>query len=815
MEPIGLAAGLTGLAGLFSVCLDVIDKVDSYKDFGFESRLIIAQFEADKLLFTQWAQTVGISEDNHRNNCSNFIINTEMIEVVRNILFSIQEIFSKTSSTMLNLQSVVDAGPKSLPDRVLFLRGIKDNKVAQSSEGALSKRSRIAWSLRSKEKLINQVQQFGALVEKLHRLVPLEGARGPANVRKGKLGHDINLGDEKAIWFSNSQRLLFEMEKQIEHERRKELGNWLAASWTDNDYCNLIQRKLDGTCGWILSRSEFSNWLSPDFPSSAAKILWINGPAGYGKTILCASVVHYLTTTLESPLAYYFCSSDSEIRRDSSSIMRSWISQVISFNRDAFEIACGKWEAKDGINASQIDIFELLKSIVQHVPNCTFIVDGLDECAWAEENWRSNGNSPVSFFESLKHAAAETKTRILILSRDEPEIRYGFRAVLSSDGHLDLAEYKICLDDVRSDTMLFSRSVVDKKLGNKSETLKHELAQQMVDRCEGMFLWVKMLEKDLRSWKNKKQLEETIKHAPTALAQLYDRSWMKILHFSDKDRLRAFSILRWAAFALRPLTILELTEALGIIDDDNCEELLVDDLPDTIDDDYISSEILGPCGSLLETQKMAATQDLGSMTIHLAHFSVKQYILCNMPSQGGILMRNEQICNSAEIFQCNILAKLCLRYLNFRGVWADTLELKSGPVIGLFRNYAAELWHHHLQESASNYSEVIKLANTLFSSENGNWESMKKWLDNNEEKSDTQEFRKQATSTSPLLYVSLFGPRETIKYLLKRGKVSVNDTNELKQTALQAAATEGRTLTVKLLLENSADMTIADNNGWT
>ena len=54
------------------------------------------------------------------------------------------------------------------------------------------------------------------------------------------------------------------------------------------------------------------------------------------------------------------------------------------------------------------------------------------------------------------------------------------------------------------------------------------------------------------------------------------------------------------------------------------------------------------------------------MTIHLAHFSVKQYILCNMPAQGGLLMANERLRASSEAFQSNILAKLCLRYLNFR-----------------------------------------------------------------------------------------------------------------------------------------------------
>jgi hypothetical protein len=61
------------------------------------------------------------------------------------------------------------------------------------------------------------------------------------------------------------------------------------------------------------------------------------------------------------------------------------MSQVILSNRDTFELACDRWEAKDRHNASQTDIVKLFKIIVQHISSCTFVVDGLDKCAWAEE----------------------------------------------------------------------------------------------------------------------------------------------------------------------------------------------------------------------------------------------------------------------------------------------------------------------------------------------------------------------------------------------------------------------------------------------
>ena len=187
MEPIGFAVGVVGLAGLFSVCVDVIDKVDSYKEFGVESRSIIAQFEADKHLFTKWAQDVGIDKNKLKNNYHPRLDHQETNSIVQDILSSIQEIFSKTESTMSNLQPVVEAGPGSFPDGIRFP---STRQKSQKPEGAISKRGRIGWSLKSKAKFTYQVQQFGALVQRLHSLVPPEGLTGPENVHKGIIGTD-------------------------------------------------------------------------------------------------------------------------------------------------------------------------------------------------------------------------------------------------------------------------------------------------------------------------------------------------------------------------------------------------------------------------------------------------------------------------------------------------------------------------------------------------------------------------------------------------------------------------------------------------
>jgi hypothetical protein len=195
MDPFSLAtgiAGFAGLAGLFSTCLDVIERVDSYKDFGDESRAIITQFEADKLLFKKWAQNVSISQTKLEEGHHKSLNDPETFSIVGKILYSIHEIFTKADTTVSNLQPIGEADLRS-QDLALLPRGRVQHQSVQAS---IPKRKRIGWALRGKVKFIAQVQQFGALVQKLQDLTPLDETRKVASMRKGAV-HD--LGSLKGI----------------------------------------------------------------------------------------------------------------------------------------------------------------------------------------------------------------------------------------------------------------------------------------------------------------------------------------------------------------------------------------------------------------------------------------------------------------------------------------------------------------------------------------------------------------------------------------------------------------------------------------
>jgi ankyrin repeat protein len=411
----------------------------------------------------------------------------------------------------------------------------------------------------------------------------------------------------------------------------------------------------------------------------------------------------------------------------------------------------------------------------------------------------------VVLLETIKKAVSKTKVRVLFISRDETNIRESLRI----DGAWHPVEYRISVDDVRVDIESFSKSIVDKKLSNKPEVMKAEISQQMADRCNGQFLWLRLQENSISRGKNKKQLEKAINETPAGLDRLYDRNWNKILDYPESERARAFSLLRWAAFSLRPLTIFEITEALLI---SPSEDLDMEDMPDEVDDDYVDSEIFRLCGSLIEIRSSSPESKLGDRTIHMTHFTIKEYFIRRMTNQGGVLSSNPQVHNG-------ILARLCLHYIESDCVWEKSSATNAHW--GVFRDYAAGNWHHHVRLCVQD-PELVSHVDAFFASASRNWHEWGKWVDLQQvefhkddaiSRDDLEKTKqrilddlktKTSASFSPLYYATLLGLEETVIHLLGLKRYDVNEMGHFGNTPLAIASGHGSLAIATKLIEEGA-----------
>ena len=146
MESAGLAIGIAGLAGLFSACVDVIEKFDAYRDFGIDSRSLSAQFEADKLRFEKWGRAVGFDQGKLLDDHYEGLNDPPTSSTVGSLLSSIREICRSADKALP--QPLGGTDTRSSKGGGPFRSPAQPHRNPPSG----SKMGRISWALRDKAK---------------------------------------------------------------------------------------------------------------------------------------------------------------------------------------------------------------------------------------------------------------------------------------------------------------------------------------------------------------------------------------------------------------------------------------------------------------------------------------------------------------------------------------------------------------------------------------------------------------------------------------------------------------------------------------
>jgi len=661
--------------------------------------------------------------------------------------------------------------------------------------------------------------------------------------------------------------------KKSINNHRAEIRGWLAPTFTEDARKEALCLRHKSTCDWVLGLPKFGMWADCDGKTS--KILWIHGPAGFGKTVLCGRIIDHMESESSSygRVLFFFCSGEDHDRKHPFAILKSWIGQLIAKDDTAVEIAMEddqlQQKISEGTTMSEADLWSLLRKMVTQASRCTLVIDGYDECVDAVTKISKYHTQPwrIHFLKELTKAISGTGTRVLLVSRNQPDIEMVMKESCGDPESLKVIDHAITRDDTTRDVSSFSEAVFARKLTMRAEK-RSAMADKAVEKSEGMFLWIALLDKNLREgatrWEVNKLLEET----PSEIHDAYRRELDRILNPKGDQNLtaRAVVILKWILFATRPLTVREMAEAIAVSFNDSPPEYPHDNLPDpfteeSMDEKYVDNYIRMPCGSLIELRKEDENTPLASHTIHFVHFSVKEFLLQN---PFCISKSNRRLCFGEENTEHDWMASLCLQYMCYdefdnasknglesiaaffgtypffsytvaswhdhfcRGESSDTRPDTPKMVWGLFSTAHwrtwAELFEAHLQDNSRDpgggvqrpaCGEAQGRADSAYGSlDTGQSDDSEDETDDSEDEAggsgrgpdeDLMLTTRRGISPSPVYYAAILGLSDVVERLIKAKPGDCNLGGGELGSPLQAAVVNRQGPTVKVLLEHKAN----------
>lgn len=422
-----------------------------------------------------------------------------------------------------------------------------------------------------------------------------------------------------------------------------------------NDRRSNVEFSHADTFKWIFNENENHKWDSfTHFLRGSAKIYWIQGKPGSGKSCLMKFICRTASTTdtfrewipqrSTIILSYYLWNSGTKMQKAPKGLWMSLSYQLLEKSPDlATELMSLNPEfAKylDNSDWSEYETYLFLKQSLGLTPNPTCIfIDALDE---VDSNY---GSLPL--IKKVHDLSLLENVKVCVSSRPELE----FKMHLQHYPHLKLE------DLTRKDIERLARDTLEEAFRSHLEPLDHEKLDRLVNltvrKAEGVFLWASFALKSLQGgllgdddWGT---LEQRLEMLPPEIGDLYRAMWKRLNRNEQVWRADAAwyfqYVLQHSKFLLDPdAQLLALTFARNphlrdrIIKDQTYE---VDDLRKHCSN--TRRQVIARCAGLLEFHDI-------QMSDEPKHTAFKGPDFSDVPNAEGLGGRFDFIHRSAREF---------------------------------------------------------------------------------------------------------------------------------------------------------------------
>ncbi|KAL8371663.1 hypothetical protein RB595_001454 [Gaeumannomyces hyphopodioides] len=322
---------------------------------------------------------------------------------------------------------------------------------------------------------------------------------------------------------------------------------------------------LRDSYSWILAQPAFRRWRE----DSGARVLWIKGSPGTGKTMLLCGVVGELLGSMREGdrLSFFFCEAGNKNADSAAAVLRGIMYLLIS-RRPSLISSSALEEHKrvgpklfEGLGAwyALRDIFMgLLPDLGEGVTY--FVIDALDECDEELERLLSL----VS--ESLVHPGIKW----LVTSRRRADVgmHLGVGKTAGRQG-LDLDD---CAEELtRAVDAYIDRCALELAQGERDGDQRRQIREGLRQKAGGTFQYVTLAVAKLRAVPPSEVLE-VLREAAPDMEGLYRQASDRIQNLERDTRHLCRSVLATVAIAHRALNREELYALAGLPSDDDAAE---------------------------------------------------------------------------------------------------------------------------------------------------------------------------------------------------------------------------------------------------
>ena len=292
--------------------------------------------------------------------------------------------------------------------------------------------------------------------------------------------------------------------------------------------------------------------------SEASECLLVTGSPGQGKSVLSNSLLDHFDITMRDSGAftrckviYYFCNIKiDEKYRATTFILRALIVQLC-YDRRSFELLPGLFQRDSKVfhSASIATLQDVLRKllITSHYRRIYCISDGLDV-------YTAGMHDLIDFLRSVFGSVGSQTGPVLKLfctSRPEKDILYHW-------GDL----WRVVLRPDAEDLRIFIQSCANSLPDNRFDiAMKQQILSSLQARAGQTFLWISIMVKEIL--RMGMPTRDDIKSVIEGSSQDLDELYHGLISKASQSKLNVL-ILAWTAYAHRPLSLWELSDAISI-----------------------------------------------------------------------------------------------------------------------------------------------------------------------------------------------------------------------------------------------------------